>query len=98
MDMNEPYAYIRWRVGQNVKGLLAKRKISQSALARMTGSDRGNINELIAGKANPSLDLLVKIADGLDVPLTELFFGLDGVTPHELKIDYDGRRGVGEKK
>lgn len=98
MDIGEPCTYIRWRVGQNIKALLAREGISQSALARMISKDRTNINELIAGKANPSLDLLVKIADGLDVPLAELFFGLDGVTPHELKIDYDGRRGVGEKK
>lgn len=98
MDINEPYAYIRWRVGQNVKGLLAKGKISQSALARMTGSDRGNINELIAGKANPSLDLLVKIADGMDVSLTDLFFGLGGAAPHDLKIDYEGQREADERQ
>ena len=89
MDNDEPCAYIRWRVGQNIKELLKEGKLSQSALARMLSSDRGNINELIAGKANPSLNLLIKIADGLGVPLTELFFGLDGAAPCDLKIDYD---------
>ena len=89
MDNDEPCAYIRWRVGQNLKALLVKGELSQSALARMTTRDRGNINKLIAGKANPSLDLLVKIADGLGVPLTELFFGLDDAAPCDLKIDYD---------
>ena len=89
MDHEEQYRYIRWRVGQNIKELLKEGKLSQSALARMLSSDRGNINELIAGKANPSLNLLIKIADGLGVPLTELFFGLDGAAPCDLKIDYD---------
>lgn len=89
MDNDEPCAYIRWRVGQNIKELLKEGKLSQSALARMLSSDRGNINELIAGKANPSLNLLIKIADGLGVPLTELFFGLDDAAPCDLKIDYD---------
>lgn len=79
-------------MGQNIKALLARDGLSQSALARMISKDRTNINELITGKANPSLDLLVKIADGLDVPLTELFFGLDGAAPHNLKIDYEGER------
>lgn len=90
MELVEPYIFIRWRVGQNIKALLARDGLSQSALARMISKDRTNINELITGKANPSLDLLVKIADGLDVPLTELFFGLDGAAPHDLKIDYEG--------
>ncbi len=92
MELVEPYIFIRRRVGQNIKALLARDGLSQSALARMISKDRTNINELITGKANPSLDLLVKIADGLDVPLTELFFGLDGAAPHDLKIDYEGER------
>ena len=89
MDHEEQYKYIRWCIGQNIKELLNKGELSQSALARMLSSDRGNINELIAGKANPSLNLLIKIADGLGVPLTELFCGLDGAAPCDLKIDYD---------
>ena len=89
MEHVEPYKFIRWRVGHNIKGLLKKHELTQSELARMISKDRTNINELIAGKANPSLDLLVKIADGLGVPLTDLFFGLDGAAPCDLKIDYD---------
>ena len=92
MNTVEPHAYIRWRVGQNIKALLVKGGLTQSGLARMISKDRTNINELIAGKANPSLDLLVKIADGLDVPLTDLFYGLDGAAPHDLKVDYDERQ------
>lgn len=89
MEHAEPYKLIRWRVGQNIKAQLDRNGLTQSGLARMISKDRGNINRLLSGDANPSLDLLVKIADGLGVPLTDLFFGLDGVAPHDLKIDYD---------
>ena len=93
MEHAEPYKFIRWRVGQNIKVQLDRNELTQSGLARMISKDRGNINRLLAGDANPSLDLLVKIADGLGVPLTDLFFGLDGAAPCDLKIDYDKNHG-----
>lgn len=92
MEHAEPYKFIRWRVGQNIKVQLDRNELTQSGLARMISKDRGNINRLLAGGANPSLDLLVKIADGLGVPLTDLFYGLDGAAPHDLKVDYDGEQ------
>ena len=97
MEHAEPYKFIRWRVGQNIKVQLDRNELTQSELARMISKDRTNINELIAGKANPSLDLLVKIADGLGVPLTDLFYGLDGVAPHGLKVDYDRGQTPGDR-
>lgn len=97
MEHAEPYKFIRWRVGQNIKVQLDHNGLTQSGLARMISKDRGNINRLLAGDANPSLDLLVKIADGLGVPLTDLFFGLDGATPHDLKVDYDRGQTPGDR-
>ena len=97
MEHAEPYKFIRWRVGQNIKVQLDRNELTQSGLARMISKDRGNINRLLAGGANPSLDLLVKIADGLGVPLTDLFYGLDGAAPHDLKVDYDGEQTPGDR-
>lgn len=97
MEHAEPYKFIRWRVGQNIKVQLDRNELTQSGLARMISKDRGNINRLLAGGANPSLDLLVKIADGLGVPLTDLFYGLDGVAPHGLKVNYDGEQTPGNR-
>ena len=51
--------------------------------------DRSHLNQLIGGKSNVTLDVLVKIADGLGVPLTDLFFGLGDVPPHQL-VEYNG--------
>lgn len=97
MEHAEPYKFIRWRVGQNIKVQLDRNELTQSGLARMISKDRGNINRLLAGGANPSLDLLVKIADGLGVPLTDLFYGLDGAAPHDLKVNYDGEQTPGDR-
>lgn len=58
-------------------------------LSQMVGMNRSYLNELVAGKANPSLDKLVKIADALEVPITELFAGVDRETPRRLTISYD---------
>ena len=84
-------------MGQNIKVQLDRNELTQSGLARMISKDRGNINRLLAGGANPSLDLLVKIADGLGVPLTDLFYGLDGAAPHDLKVDYDRGQTPGDR-
>ena len=63
--------------------------MSQTQLAKMVPMNRTYYNDLVLGKANPSLDKLVKIADSLGVPLTDLFFGLDGAAPRCL-VEYDG--------
>lgn len=89
MDTGESCRYVRARVGDNVGALCRGKGLSQSRLAAMVGIDRSHLNQLIGGKSNVSLDVLVKIADGLDVPLTDLFFGLDGAAPRCL-VEYDG--------
>lgn len=90
MDTGDCCTYVRRQVGGNIEELREMRGISQSRLAEMVSINRSYLNQLAAGKANPSLDKLVKIADGLDVPLTDLFSGLDSAAPS--KIEYDGSR------
>ena len=89
MDTRETCIFVRKQVGETILRLCSERGYNQSQLAAIASIDRSHLNQLIGGKSNVSLDVLVKIADGLDVPLTDLFFGLDGATPCELKIDYD---------
>ena len=92
MDTGDACKFVRARVGSNVGRLCHEKRLSQSKLAAMTGVDRSHLNQLIGGKHNVSLDKLVKIADGLGVPLTDLFFGLEGASPRCL-VEYDGTRG-----
>ena len=93
MDTGETCRFVRARVGDNVGALCRDKGLSQSRLAAMVGIDRSHLNQLIGGKSNVSLDVLVKIADGLGVPLTDLFFGLGDVPPHQL-VEYDGAEGA----
>ena len=88
MDTGETCRFVRARVGDNVGALCRDKGLSQSRLAAMVGIDRSHLNQLIGGKSNVTLDVLVKIADGLDVPLTSLFFGLGDAAPQ--RIEYDG--------
>ncbi|OUO31561.1 helix-turn-helix transcriptional regulator [Olsenella sp. An293] len=88
MDTAEACKFVRARVGSNVGRLCCEKGLSQSRFAAMIGVDRSHLNQLIGGKSNVTLDVLVKIADGLDVPLTSLFFGLGDAAPQ--RIEYDG--------
>ena len=92
MDNEHVCTYIRRHVGETVEALRIQRGLSQATLASMVGIDRSHLNQFIKGHHNMSLDLLVKIADGLDVPLTELFSGLEPLPPYQLAINYDGEQ------
>ena len=68
--------------------------LSQEKLALLINMDRSYYASIETGLRNVTLVNMAKIADGLGVPLTELFFGLDSktpceLTPRDLKIDYD---------
>lgn len=97
MDTGEPCTYVRTVVGANVAALCAGGRLNQRVLSQMTGMNRSYLNELICGKVNPSLDKLVKLADAFEVPITELFLGIDHDAPSELTIDYDSIRRPTER-
>lgn len=83
-------------VGRTVARLCSERGLSQSGFAAMISVDRPNLNQLINGKHNFTLDTLVKIADGLDVPLSTIFAGLDKLPPSKLVLLYNQRRKQAE--
>lgn len=91
MDTGMTCTYVREHVGGRIEELRERSGISQSQLAKMVPMNRTYYSDLVHGRANPSLDKLVKIADGLGVPLTELFFGLGDVPPRCL-MELDGAR------
>lgn len=60
-------------IGDSIKKHRNERKISQRALAKASGVSFAYIQQLEKGlKKNPSLDILNKIADALDISLDEL--------------------------
>lgn len=60
--------------GQNLKQLRKARKMTQEDLASVTGLSLQYISEVERGIANPKLETILRIAAGLRVPPTELFY------------------------
>lgn len=57
----------------NIAPLLARSRMTQSALADQIGVKKGFMSEVISGKKSPSVETLIAIADALKVPVGDLF-------------------------
>lgn len=58
--------------GKRIKELRMQHGFSQQALADKAGTAKGTIQQYEAGKRQPRLEQLGKIADALEVPLSEI--------------------------
>jgi transcriptional regulator with XRE-family HTH domain len=63
----------RQAFGARVRELRKTAGLTQEALAGAAGMDRAFLVEIEAGRRNPSLDTIHRIADTLGVPVTDLF-------------------------
>ena len=64
---------IKTKIGQRIKELRAKAKISQEELASLAGLDRTYINSVENGKRNISIVNIEKIAFAFKISLKEFF-------------------------
>lgn len=60
------------RFAKNMKKLREAKGLSQGDIYRTTGIDRAYISNLEAGKQNPTLETIAKIAEALGVSSGEL--------------------------
>ena len=60
-------------IGANVRRLRVLAGLTQDALAAAARLDRGNLSELENGLLDPRISTLIRIADVLKVPVSELF-------------------------
>ena len=60
------------QLGQNMKRIRAKKKMSQGDIARALEVDRGYISNIENGKKNPTLATIQKLANALGVSADEL--------------------------
>ena len=60
------------KLGQNMKRIRTKKKMSQGDIARALGVDRGYISNIENGKKNPTLATIQKLADALKISADEL--------------------------
>lgn len=68
---------IQKQLGQRIQLLRKERDISQEKFALQIDMDRTYLASVEAGKRNVSLCNIKKIADGLNVSLSELFEGIN---------------------
>ena len=59
--------------GKRVALLRANRNITQERLAELIGYSPNHISKLESARTNPSFDLIIKIADALNIQPKELF-------------------------
>lgn len=64
---------IKERLGNRIRELRQKTGLSQEKFALRIGMDRTYFASVEAGKRNIAIVNIEKIANGLDVPLSELF-------------------------
>jgi transcriptional regulator with XRE-family HTH domain len=63
---------LQFAIGKRVKTLREERSIPQQVLAAKCNIEKSNLSRLEAGGTNPTLYTLKKIADNLDISLSEL--------------------------
>lgn len=56
-----------------IKYVLKEKKVTVVSLAGMIGITQPNMSNIVNGKSTPSLETLEKIANALEVDITELF-------------------------
>jgi DNA-binding XRE family transcriptional regulator len=70
-------ASIKARFGRTVRGLRSKAGYSQESFADAIHVHRTTMGTIERGDGNPGLEMIVKIARGLDVSLSELFVAVE---------------------
>ncbi len=81
MRRTEPISYIHVVLGDNIRNLRKKEKLSQQELANMICANRSYLSEIERGIGNASVEVLIKLADGFNVSLSTLFEGVSDKPP-----------------
>lgn len=71
MKKKENYNFL----GENISNLLYLQRKQQLWLAEQCNVTPSHINQIIKGKTQPSLSVLVRMADALNVTVNELIIG-----------------------
>ena len=71
--------------GQSLRHLRTERGWSQERLAEAAGITLNYVGNLERGEQGPSLNVLLRLARGLEIDLSTLFAEFSAKTLHELK-------------
>jgi transcriptional regulator with XRE-family HTH domain len=75
----------RVRFGEVVRERRIDLGMSQEDLAERCGFDRKSISRVVTGAFSPSLDRVWRLADGLDLPISDLFAELGDPLPRRRR-------------
>ena len=64
---------IQDKIGKQIQKLRELKGLSQQDLAAKCNFEKSNLSRLEAGRVNPTLSTLEKVAKALDITLSELF-------------------------
>ena len=64
---------IKHLLGENIKRIRRRQHITQENLAELVDRSKSHISKIEQGLTNPPLDLLIEIANALNVSMNELF-------------------------
>jgi transcriptional regulator with XRE-family HTH domain len=64
---------VRERLGRNVRRLRRVKGLGQEKFALEFGIDRTYVSGIERGTRNPTITVVQRLADALDVPIAELF-------------------------
>lgn len=69
------------KIGKNLRRIIDEKELTINAAARLCGIDWSHMNQLVHDKRSPSLDILVRLMEGLDVRLVDItgLKHLDGI-------------------
>lgn len=67
---------LKTQLGTTIASLRSEANMSQNSFALMVGVSRKYLIDIEGGKANPTVDMLERIASGLDTTVGRLFEGL----------------------
>lgn len=89
-------------ISHNLIDLRKKRGLSQTQIANLSGITRASVALLESGSANPTLDILLKIAQGLHIPIEELISSPRSecklIKAADVPVDGRSRHGVTLRK
>lgn len=63
------------KIGDKIRKIREEKKITQKELAERLGTSQQNLAQYENGKRNPKIKTLQKIADALEIPVSELYEG-----------------------
>ena len=65
----------RRSLGQMIRRLRREKRLTQEVLAELASVNAKHLGEVEQGKANPTVGILLKLASGLELEMSELFLG-----------------------